>query len=232
MDPTGLLDALVAAAVYPGGLFLLVGWGVARALRRGPLRPGPPTSRHALAVLAVAAAVAQLPLPGSPLLDLTAANGEALNLVPVLLLLAVAVDAGGASRAVAAAAAVAGAAGLALAASEHTLSLATLVAPAGPAVSAARALVAAAIVLVAAAGLASRFSPFAAAGLALTAAAAVIPAAMRSFPVVVAALACLAAVALAAGLSWVVRRLDARVVCGCAAGLAVAAGVLVLSTGR
>src|SRR5450755_1152661 len=101
MDPTGLLDAILAVAVYPGGLFLALG-----ALLHSSLagrRPVAGASRaipapSLLPVLAATVATALLPMVGSPALRLPPGTGVAPNVVVVLVLLAVAVDLGGASR--------------------------------------------------------------------------------------------------------------------------------------
>ena len=91
MDALGLVDAVIALAVYPGGLFLAI---TAWALRRGAgLRGGArgiPAS--GLAALAMAGfAVSLAPLPASPATVLPPVAGAAPNLVVASILLAAAV---------------------------------------------------------------------------------------------------------------------------------------------
>jgi len=89
MDPIGLLGAVVALAVYPGGLTLAL---LSRVVHVATGRPGPVASgwsRPSLLALAAAAlATALLPLPGSPAGTLPPGTGPDANLLAIGLLLA------------------------------------------------------------------------------------------------------------------------------------------------
>lgn len=90
MDPLGILDAIVALAVYPGGLFFggLV-WLLGRLVRapRWPaLRP-----RELAAIVTIDLAVAAAPLPSSPAGSLPPTAGAAPNLAVTALLVAASV---------------------------------------------------------------------------------------------------------------------------------------------
>ena len=80
MDPLLLLKALLALAVYPGGLLLVLCAAVTALVLPAAHRPGL-TVENAVALTGFDVAAAMAPLPGSPLLDLPVAVS-----LPVLLL--------------------------------------------------------------------------------------------------------------------------------------------------
>ena len=91
MDPLGILAAVVALAVYPGGLFLAgilwfgggLPWRSTSAWR--------PSLRDLAALPAIDVAVAGAPLPASPAASLPPAAGAAPDIVVVALLVAASV---------------------------------------------------------------------------------------------------------------------------------------------
>jgi hypothetical protein len=197
MDPTGLLDAVLAVAVYPGGLFVAVAALVRRRLaghRAGPRPPGVPPAMSIVPVLSAVIGAAMLPLVGSPALRLPPPSGAPGNVVAILVLLAVAADLGTGRRAAAVLAASAALPVLGLAASLGTLNVIAISTAGGTAALAAR--VAAAAVLVVASSLvaAGRSASIVAAALALAGAALVIPSAVRSDSAWLSGLACLGVV--------------------------------------
>jgi hypothetical protein len=86
MDPLGVLLAVVAVAVYPGGLFLA---GLAWLTHRtGGLPPGTRLNARSLAAIVIAALAASMAsLPGSPAAALPPPGGATPNLAVALLLL-------------------------------------------------------------------------------------------------------------------------------------------------
>jgi hypothetical protein len=89
MDPLGLLLEVVAIAVYPGGLFLLVlAWVLHRA---GGLPRGTSLDARGLtAIIAATVAASMAALPGSPAASIPPPGGATPNLVVAMLLLAMA----------------------------------------------------------------------------------------------------------------------------------------------
>jgi hypothetical protein len=89
MDPLGLLLAVVAVAVYPGGLFLAaLGWLTRWA---GGLPPATRLDTRTLAAIVAATLAASMAsLPGSPAASLPPPGGATPNLVAAVLLLFVA----------------------------------------------------------------------------------------------------------------------------------------------
>ena len=235
MDPTGLLAAVLATAVYPGAAFLVIAAVVHGRVAGRPaaLRSsGSPPASSLIPVLAAIVAVAMLPLPGSPALHLPASSGVGGNLVAVIVLLGVAVDLGGGSARVRILAALAALPVLALAAEEGTLSVVALSGPTDGFGAAARILTAALLVLAAASTARGRAASVVAASLALAAAAAVVPDALAGVAPLLGAAACLGVVAAAA----VVGRLGAgrgqRLLSGLGPALAVAGVVAALLSDR
>jgi hypothetical protein len=230
MDPTGLLDAVLAVAVYPGVAFLAVAallHGRLAGRRAATSAPGPVPAASLLPVLAAAVATAMLPMVGAPGLRLPPAAGVAGNVVAITILLAVAVDLGGGSRRVSALAAAAALPVIGLAAAGSTVSVVAISTAGGTAAVAAR--VVAAILLVLAASLASagRAATAVSAALALAGAALVIPAALRDAPPIVCALASLGVVASSGVLArwrdrWTVVALSAAGIAGALAGTSLA----------
>lgn len=201
MDPTALLAAVLATAIYPGAAFLGIAALLHRRLAGNPagLRPpGPLAPRSLLPVVAAIVATAMLPLPGSPALHLPPPSGVAGNTVAVVVLLGIAVDLGAGSRRVSLLAALAALPLLALAADEGTLSLAALTGATGGLGTAARILAAAVLVLAAASTAGGRAASAVAAALGLAAAALVLPAVLGTAPPLLGAAAALGVVALAA----------------------------------
>lgn len=202
MDPTGLLDAVLAVAVYPGFAFTLLAAmlhsGLAGRSAIAPPHGAVPTSSM-LPALAATVAAAMLPLVGAPALRLPPSAGVAGNVVVVAVLLAVAVDLGGGSRRASALAAAAMLPVLALAAAGSTVSVAAISNAGGPAALTAR--IAAAALLVIAASVASggRAASVVSAALALSAAALVIPQVLHDAPPIACAVACLGVVAVSGG---------------------------------
>jgi hypothetical protein len=231
MDPTGLLDAVLAVAVYPGAAFLalaalvhgrLAGRSVASGVPRGPV---PSTSM--LPVLAAIVATAMLPLVGAPALRLPPSAGVTGNVVAVAVLLAVAVDLGAASRRVSALAAAAALPILALASAGNTVSVVAIASAQGGTSLAARITAASLLVLAASASAGGRAAAAVSAALALAAAALVIPAALHDAPPIACAGASLGVVALSGALGrlrhrWRVGVLTAAGVAGAMGGTALA----------
>ena len=89
MDPLGVADAVLALALYPGGLLLLaLGWGASRVA--GFAGRWTPNAREVAVLVVLDAAVASAPLPGSLVTSLPPAAGAAPNLVVVAVLVAAA----------------------------------------------------------------------------------------------------------------------------------------------
>ncbi|HUZ69413.1 MAG TPA: hypothetical protein VMU65_06840 [Candidatus Saccharimonadales bacterium] len=86
MDPLALLLDIVAVAVYPGGLFLVV---LAVMVQRsgGLPRTRDLDARAIVAVIAAMLAASMSPVPGSPAASLPPAGGATPNLVAAILLL-------------------------------------------------------------------------------------------------------------------------------------------------
>jgi len=236
VDPIGVLAAVLAIGVYPGGLFL----ALAAVLHRWTARHrraviGPPpsiTPAAAVAVVGATVAAGMLPLTGSPALRLPPPGGVAGNLVAVGVLLAVSVDLGAGSIRASVLAAAAAVPVLGLAAAAGTVSVMVIAAVPDAAGLLARAIAAVLLVLAGASTGATWTASAVAAALALAASALVVPAALGDVPAPVAALACLAVVAASGVLTrWSVRwRTGLLAVSG-----AVAAGggtVLALLSGR
>lgn len=206
MNALGLLAAVLALAVYPGGLFIAAAALVHRAASGGG-RPVSLTPRaRAIAVLAAVSGGALAPLAGSPALHLPPPAGASTSLAAVLILLAIAVDLSDFPRTacmvlglsalplVALAAevgsldlpAISGAPGLGLAARAGAAGATVLACAAMPARSDLAGVVVAATVAVAASSL-------------------VIPAALSAAPAINAALASLGVVAAVGGISRLVQ---------------------------
>jgi hypothetical protein len=233
MDPTGLLDAVLAVAVYPGALFL----GVAAVLHRavagrapGRLPGGSLSSTSTMAVVAAIAAVAMLPLTGSPALTLPPPSGAAGNVLAVAMLFAVAVDRGAGGRPAGLLAAVAAAPVLALAAAAGTFSVQSISSESGTLAMTARVLAATSLLLAAAAPPApgGRTSSVVRAGLALGAASLTIPAAAPAAAPVAVALMALGVVVVAALAGRVAAVLRPRVSSAATVAVALAGTVLAL----
>jgi len=151
MDPLGVLQAVVALAVYPGGLFLAglvyLAGRLARAPRWHALRP-----RELAALITIDLAVAGAPLPSSPAGSLPPTAGAAPNLVVAALLVAASVvlvaPRRGDSRRVLSAAAATTAISLAVVATA-SLALTTITAQPGGVVAAVRAIAALAVLIAA-----------------------------------------------------------------------------------
>jgi hypothetical protein len=230
MDPTGLLDAVLAVAVYPGVAFLAVAALLhGRLARRRALAgaPGPVPAASLLPVVAATVATAMLPMVGAPALRLPPASGVAGNIVVVGVLLAVAVDLGGGSRWVSALAAAAAVPVLALAAAGSTVSVVAISTAGGATALAARVLAAALLVLAASVASAGRAASAVSAALALAGAALVIPWALRDAPPITCAVASLGVVAVSGVLArlrdrWTVTALAAAGLLGAVAGTAMA----------
>ncbi len=230
MDPTGLLEAVLAVAVYPGAAFLAVAallHGVLAGRRAGVGAPGSLPTTIILPVLSAALATAMLPMPGSPALRLPPASGVTGNVVVIVVLLAVAVDLGGGARRMAALAGGAALPVLALAAVGNTVSVVTIAGAPGSWALAARALAAALLVLAASTGATGRSAAVVSAGLSLTGAALVIPALLAGAPPILGAAASLGVVALGGILCrwrqhWTVTALAVAGVGGVLAGTALA----------
>jgi hypothetical protein len=89
MDPLGLLLAVVAVAVYPGGLFLAALTWLTR--RAGRMPAGTQLDARSLAAIVIAALAASIAsLPGSPAAALPPPGGAVPNLAAAALLLFVA----------------------------------------------------------------------------------------------------------------------------------------------
>lgn len=231
MDPTGLLDAVLAVAIYPGAAFLILAGLLHRRVagRRWSLlgAPGPVPAASLLPVLAATVATAMLPLAGSPALRLPPPAGAAGNVVAVAVLLAVAVDLGAMSRRAAALSAAAAVPVLALAAAGSTVSVLAIATAGGDAAVAARAIAAGLLVLAAASSTGSRAASVVVAALGVSAAALVIPAALPDASPLLSALACLGVVALSGLLARLYDRWNVAVLT--VAGVAGALGGTVLA---
>ena len=206
MDPTGLLEAVLAMAVYPGAVFVALATLLRLRLagrRPGPRGGGPPPAISLVPVMAAVVAAAMLPMVGSPALRLPPPAGAGTNLLALIVLLAIAVDLASASRPAAMLAAAAALPTLALAATQGTLDAETISRVSGGTAPAARAL--AALLLVAASAVCggSRPASLVASVLALGGAAMVIPATLGGQPPVLCAVACLGVVVVAGvGARW------------------------------
>lgn len=230
MDPTGLLDAVLAVAVYPGAAFLVLAALLHARLagRAAPVTPrGPVPAASILPVLAATVATAMLPMVGAPALRLPPTTGVAGNVVVIAVLLAVAVDLGATSRRVSALAAAAALPVLALASAGSTVSVVAISDAGGSAALAARVVAAVLLVLAASTTAAGRASSVVSAALALAASALVIPAALSGSPPIACAAASLGAVAFSGILGrlrhrWRVEVLAAAGVAGALAGTALA----------
>jgi hypothetical protein len=230
MDPTGLLDAVLAVAIYPGAAFLVLaallhGRLAGRAASVAPRGPVPAASM--LPVLAATVATAMLPMVGAPALRLPPTTGVTGNVVVVAVLLAVAVDLGAASRRVSALSAAAAVPVLALASAGGTVSVVAIGDAGGGAALAARIVAAVLLVLAASTTAAGRASSVVSAALALAASALVIPAALHDGPPAACAAASLGVVAVSGVLGrlrhrWRVEVLTAVGLAGTLAGTALA----------
>ena len=90
MDPLGVLEAVVALAIYPGGVFLAGLVVFAGRLARAP-RWHTPRPRELAALITIDLAVAGAPLPASPAGTLPPTAGTAPDLVVAALLVAASV---------------------------------------------------------------------------------------------------------------------------------------------
>jgi hypothetical protein len=230
MDPTGLLDAVLAVAVYPGALFLALGSLVRRRVAgegSGPRSPGVPPAISLVPVLSAVVGTAMLPLTGSPALRLPPLLGAPGNVVAIIVLLAIAADLGGGSRAAAALAAGAALPILGLAASLGTLNVIAISTAGGTAALTARAVAAAVLVLAASLVAGGRSAAVVAAALALAGGSLVVPSALRADPPVLCGLACLGTVVVSSILArlrdrWPRRLLTAAGTAACVAGTVLA----------
>jgi hypothetical protein len=230
MDPTGLLDAVLAVAVYPGALFLAVAAvmrGRAARQRGGPRSPGVPPALSLVPVLSAVVATAMLPLIGSPALRLPPPSGAPGNLVAIVVLLAVAADLGSGRRAAAVLAAGAALPVLALAAELGTLNVIAISTAGGTAALAARVVAAAVLVTASSLVAGGRSAQVVAAALALAGASLVVPSALRAEPPILCGLACLGLVVVSAALArlgdrWPRPLLTVAGTAACAAGTALA----------
>ena len=231
MDPTGLLEAVLAVAVYPGALFLAVGAVLHRSFggRSAGLRAAAHLPALSIApVLSAVVAAAMLPLPGSPAVRLPPPTGAAGNVVAVIVLLAIAVDLGAASRRVAIFATAAALPVMALAASRQTLSVLAISTSSGAGGLAARWAAAAILVLAAASTGGGRAASLVATALALSAAALTLPAALDGLSTIASALACLGVVALSGLVGRILAKAPRRLLAGAGATASVAGTVLAL----
>jgi hypothetical protein len=151
MDPLGLLLAVLALTVYPGGLYLAaIAWASGHVARLPQGREM--TARDWLLTASAGVATALAPLPASPAGSLPPGTGAAPNLLVAAMLLAAALALAGAGRStprriivVAAMAAPL----LLLAVAAGSLSIPVIVAVPGAALTAARACTAAALLVAA-----------------------------------------------------------------------------------
>ena len=149
MDPLGLAEAVLALAVYPGGVLLLVlGWGACRL--SGFSGGWAPNVREVAVLVLIDAAVASAPIPGSLVSSLPPAAGAAPDLAVVVVLIAAATALAAPERwtarpVVTGLFAVAALTGLAVGAA--SLSLPAIVDQPGPEMAAARAAAAAALLV-------------------------------------------------------------------------------------
>jgi hypothetical protein len=230
VDPTGLLDAVLAVAVYPGAVFVALAAVLRHRVgghRAAPRTPGVPPAPTLVPVLSAVLAAAMLPLVGSPALRLPPPSGAPPNVVAVIVLLAVATDLGGGRRAAAGLAAGAMLAVLALAAELGTLNLIAVSTAGGTAALAARAVGAALLVLGSSLVVGGRAAAVVAATLAVAGASLVVPSALRTQPPVLCGLACLGCVLISGILArlrdlWPRPLLAVAGVAGCAAGVTLA----------
>lgn len=230
MDPTGLLDAVLAVAVYPGALLVAaaaLAWTRVAGQAAGPRAPGVPPATRLVPVLSAVIGAAMLPLVGSPALRLPPPSGAPLNVVAVFVLLAVATDLGAGRRAAAALAAAASLPVLALASELGTLNLVAISVAGGPAALAARVLAAALLLLASSLVGGGRSAAVVAAALALAGASLVLPAALSVEPPVVCGLACVGMVVVSGLLarlrdSWPRPLLTIAGAAACAAGVTLA----------
>jgi hypothetical protein len=230
VDPSGLLEAVLAVAVYPGAAYLILAALLHRLVAGRPSglgSPGPVPAATLLPVIAATVATAMLPMTGSPALRLPPATGVAPNVVALAVLLAVAVDLGGSSKRVSLLAAAAAVPILALAANQATLSAVAVSTSGGGTGLAARSLAAAILVLAAASTAGGRAASVVVAALALTGASLVIPAALADAPPIACAAASLGVVALGGAVARLSLRWPSTALTG--AGLAAAAGGSVLA---
>lgn len=230
MDPTGLLEAVLAVAVYPGAAFLAVAALLHGRLagRSGPAAPRVPVpAASMLPVLAATVATAMLPLVGAPTPRLPPTGGVAGNVVVVAVLLAVAIDLGTGSRRVAALAAAAALPVLALAAAGNTVSVLAISSATGGFALAARIAAAVLLVLAASATATGRVGSAVSGALALAGGALVLPLALHTAPPVACAVAALGVVAVSGALArlrhrWGLSVLATAGVVGAVGGTALA----------
>jgi hypothetical protein len=235
VDPTGLLDTILAVAVYPGAAFLALatllharlagrsaGLGVRGAVPAVSLLPA----------LAAIVATAMLPMVGSPVLRLPPLTGVAGNVVAVAVLLAVAVDLGGASRRASLLAAAAALPVLGLAAAAGTVSVVAISTAGGAAGIGARSLAAAILFMSASSAVGGRAASVVAAALALGAAALVIPAVLEGAPAIACAAASLGVVTVAGLTARVFGRASVRGLAAMGGAAAVAGTALALLSTR
>lgn len=236
MDPTGLLDAVLAVAVYPGALFLAAAALLHRAVsgRRLALRhpAGAVPTATLLTTVAAIVACAMLPLPSSPALRLPPPAGAPGNVVAVIVLLAIAVELGAASRRVAALAAAAAVPVLALAAAGSTASVEAISTAPGALGAGARLSAAAVLLLAAASTAQGRAASAVVASLGLAAAALVIPAALPDAAPPLGATACLGLVALSGVLARLHDRWSAAGLAAVGSAGALAGTILALLSAR
>jgi hypothetical protein len=235
MDPTGLLDAVLAVAVYPGALFLALASLIRRRVAgqgSGPRAHGVPPAISLVPVLSAVVATAMLPLTGSPALRLPPPLGAPGNVVAIVVLLAIATDLGAGSRAAAALAAGAALPVLGLAASLGTLNVIAISTAGGTAALVARAVAAAVLVMASSLAGGGRSAAVVAAALALAGAALVVPSALRAEPAVLGGLACLGTVVVASILARVRDRWPRPLLTVAATAACVAGTVLALLAAR
>jgi hypothetical protein len=235
MDPTGLLDAVLAVAVYPGALFLALASLIRRRVAgqgRGPRSPGVPPAISLVPVLSAVVATAMLPLTGSPALRLPPPLGAPGNVVAIVVLLAIAADLGAGSRAAAALAAGAALPVLGLAASLGTLNVIAITTAGGTAALTARVVAAAVLVVAASLVAGGRSAAVVAASLALAGASLVVPSALRADPPVLCGLACLGTVVVSSILARVRDRWPRRLLAAAGTAACVAGTVLALLAAR
>lgn len=236
MDPTGLLDAVLAVSIYPGAAFIALAALLHRRVagRRGTVltAPGAVPVATLLPTLAATVAAAMLPLPGSPALRLPPPAGATGNVIAVAVLLAVAVDLGSMSRRAALLATAAAVPVLALAAAGSTLSVAAIAVAGGTPATAARSVSAALLVLAGATTGGSRAASVVMSVLGVAAAALALPAALADAPPVLGALAALGVVALSGVLARIRDRWGVRVLTVAGAAGAVGGTVLALLSAR
>jgi hypothetical protein len=230
MDATGLLDAVLAVAVYPGVAFLAVAallHGLIAGGGTGRVTAGPVPAASLLPVLTASVASAMFPMVGAPGLRLPPTGGVAGNVVAIIVLLAIAVELGAGARSVSRLAAAAALPVLALAAVAGSVSAVAVVSAGGTAALAARTLAACLLVLASSAASAGRAASAVSGALALAGAALVLPAALHDAPPITCALASLGVVALSGVLGrwrgrWTLKLVTAAGVAGAVAATALA----------